>query len=80
MRKVKKKYIGRVKKGLLSRCPTCKEKGYTDKVLVQSKYNHSISPGDKSIARFYYETKKIICRECKGTEVILWIDRIIRKE
>ena len=28
MKKVKKKYVGKVKKRLLAKCPTCKAKGY----------------------------------------------------
>ena len=81
MKKVKKKYVGKVKNGLLARCPTCKAKGYTAKGLIASKqtYNVSPSPEGETITRYYYETKKIICGECKGTGVILWIDRIMRK-
>jgi|ADurb_Ile_02_Slu_FD_contig_31_1961578_length_1569_multi_2_in_0_out_0_2 DnaJ-class molecular chaperone len=81
MKKVKKKYVGKVKKGLLAKCPTCKAKGYTAKVLTERKqtYNVSPSPEGETITRNYYETKKIICVECKGTGVILWIDRIMRK-
>lgn len=80
MKKVKKKYVGKVKKGLLAKCPTCKAKGYKGKQLVISKqtYNVSPSPDGETITRYYYETKKIICEECKGTGVILWIDRILR--
>lgn len=80
MKKIKKKYIGKVKKGLLAGCPTCKAKGYTSKHLVASNKTYNISPSlsGETITMFNYETKKIICKECNGTGVILWIDRIIR--
>lgn len=78
MKKIKKKYVGKVKSGLLARCPTCKTKGYTKKELfvTQQKYN---SLKEDGIIRNVYELKKVPCSECKGTGVILWIDRIIRK-
>jgi hypothetical protein len=79
MKKVKKKYIGKVKNGLLARCPTCKTKGYTKKELIikERKYN---SLKEDNIVRTDYILQKVPCKECNGKGVILWIDRIIRKE
>ena len=66
---------------MFAKCPTCKAKGYTGTELSQSKQTYTISPdvnGETTI-KYYYENKKIICNECKGTGVVLWIDKIIRK-
>ena len=79
MKKVKKKYVGKVKNGLLARCPTCKTKGYTKKELYISQQKYSTLKED-DIIRNIYELRKVPCQECKGTGVILWIDRIMRKK
>ena len=78
MKKIKKKYIGKVKKGLYSRCPSCKAKGYTKKELfvTQQKYN---TLKEDDIIRNVYFLSKVVCKECNGKGVILWIDRIMRK-
>lgn len=77
MKKIKKKYVGKVKKGLLARCPTCKAKGFTGNLLVVREYKET-TRDKKEFIRKEYSMKKIECKECNGKGVILWIDRILR--